>query len=61
MEAKKKEEEAKKAEYRKKEILYIRHRIQKILLDKTGKEPEVEVHTPAHNQKLFTYIKTNTR
>jgi hypothetical protein len=29
-------------EYRKKEIMYIRHRIQKTLLDKSGKEPDVE-------------------
>jgi hypothetical protein len=36
-------EEKKKAEIRKKEIMYIRHKIQKVLLDKTGKEPSPEV------------------
>ena len=44
--AKKEAEEQKKAEIRKKEIMYIRHRIQKTLLDKSGKEPDVEVSTP---------------
>lgn len=43
MATQKKAEEDKKTEYRRKEIMYIRHRIQKTLLDKSGKEPEEDV------------------
>jgi len=42
---KKKSGEEKTLEYRKKEIMYIRHRIQKSLLDKSGKEPDPDVFT----------------
>jgi hypothetical protein len=40
---KKKSGAEKTSEYRKKEIMYIRHRIQKALLDKSGKEPDADV------------------
>jgi len=43
------------SELRKKEVMYIRHRIQKTLLDKTGKEPDIEVSLSPNPRAMLTW------